>query len=122
MFISARGTVGKLNMAQQSMAMSQSCYALVGKSEISQPFVFFAMLEGVEALRQQAVGAVFDAIIVDTFKRIPFLVPGARMRGLFDETVEPILAQVENLTLQNQKLCLARDLLLPKLMGGEVAV
>lgn len=121
-FISARGTVGKLNMAQQPMAMSQSCYALVGMNSISQPFVFFAMLEGVEALRQQAVGAVFDAIIVDTFKRIPFVVPDARMRGLFDEMADPILAQVENLTLQSQKLRAARDLLLPKLMSGEVAV
>jgi type I restriction enzyme S subunit len=121
-FISARGTVGKLNMAQQPMAMSQSCYALVGKNGISQPFVFFAMLEGVEALRQQAVGAVFDAIIVDTFKRIPFVVPDARMRVLFDEMADPILAQVENLTLQSQKLRAARDLLLPKLMSGELAV
>ena len=30
-FISARGTVGKLNLASRSMAMSQSCYALLGK-------------------------------------------------------------------------------------------
>jgi len=37
-FISARGTVGKLNLACQPMAMSQSCYALVGKGHVSQFF------------------------------------------------------------------------------------
>jgi type I restriction enzyme S subunit len=121
-FISARGTVGKLNMAQRPMAMSQSCYALVGKGHLSQTFVFAAMQVAVNSLRQQAVGAVFDAIIVDTFKRIELLVPDAKIIRLFDETIRPMFEQVENLTLQNQKLRAARDLLLPKLMSGEIAV
>ena len=121
-FISARGTVGKLNLAQRPMAMSQSCYALVTKGHLSQLFLFSAMQIAVEELRQQAVGAVFDAIIVDTFKRINLLVPEPRLVRLFDETATPVFAQLENLTLQNQKLRTARDLLLPRLMSGEIEV
>ena len=121
-FISARGTVGKLNMAQRPMAMSQSCYALVARDVLTQPFVFAAMHAAVDAFRQQAVGAVFDAIVVDTFKRISLLVPEPKIVRLFDESVRPLLAQIENLTLQNQKLCAARDLLLPRLMSGEIPV
>jgi len=121
-FISARGTVGKLNMAQRPMVMSQSCYALVGKDHLTQPFIYAAMQSAVDALRQQAVGAVFDAIVVDTFKRINLLVPPPAMVRLFDETVRSMFDQVENLILQNQKLRAARDLLLPRLMSGEVAV
>jgi type I restriction enzyme S subunit len=121
-FISARGTVGKLNMAQRPMAMSQSCYALIGRGHLTQSFVYSAMQAAVESLRQQAVGAVFDAIIVDTFKRISLLTPEPRMVRLFDEIVHPIFAQVENLLIQNQKLRSARDLLLPKLMSGEISV
>jgi len=122
-FISARGTVGKLNMAQRPMVMSQSCYALVGKDHLSQSFVYAAMQAAVDSLRQHAVGAVFDAIVVDTFKRINLLVPPPVMISLFDDTVHPILEQVENLTLQNQKLrAAARDLLLPRLMSGEITV
>jgi type I restriction enzyme S subunit len=121
-FISARGTVGKLNMAQRPMVMSQSCYALVGKDHLTQTFVYSAMQVAVESLRQQAVGAVFDAIIVDTFNRITLLVPDNKIVRLFDETIRPMFEQVENLTIQNQKLRTARDLLLPKLMSGEIAV
>jgi type I restriction enzyme S subunit len=44
------------------------------------------------------------------------------MLRLFDESVRPIFEQVENLTMQNQKLRAARDLLLPRLMSGEIAV
>lgn len=119
-FISARGTVGKLNMAQRPMVMSQSCYALVGKDHLTQKFVYASMQCAVEALRQQAVGAVFDAIVVDTFKRIPMLVPPPAIVRLFDEAIGPVFEQVENLTLQNQKLRTARDLLLPRLMSGDL--
>lgn len=121
-FISARGTVGKLNIAQCSMAMSQSCYGLEGRNGISDFFLYSAMKAGVEELKQQAVGAVFDAIIVDTFKRIPFLLPTASIREAFEDSITPAFHQIENLTLQNQKLRAARDLLLPKLMNGEIAV
>jgi type I restriction enzyme S subunit len=120
-FISARGTVGKLNMAQRPMAMSQSCYALVGKNQLPQTFVFCAVQEAVKALRQQASGAVFDAIIVDTFKRISIPVPETKLVRLFDEAAQPIFTQIENLTLQNHKLREARDLLLPRLMSGEIS-
>ena len=119
-FISARGTVGKLNMAQCPMAMSQSCYALLGKNHLSQTFLFSAMQAAIDELRQQAGGAVFDAIIIDTFKRIPFLIPEPKIINLFDEEIGTIFKQLENLTIQNQKLRVVRDLLLPRLMTGEI--
>ena len=121
-FISARGTVGKLNLACQPMAMSQSCYALVGKGHVSQFFLYCALQESIEHLKQHAVGAVFDAIVVDTFKRIPFLLPDAKSVRLFEETVAPMFKQVGNLMQQTQKLHAARDLLLPRLMSGEITV
>jgi type I restriction enzyme S subunit len=121
-FISARGTVGKLNLASRPMAMSQSCYALIGKGHVSQLFLFCALREAIEHFKQHAVGAVFDAIVVDTFKLIPFLVPDERKVRLFEESIKPAFRQVANLMEQNQKLRAARDLLLPGLMNGEIAV
>ena len=121
-FISARGTVGKLNLAYQPMAMSQSRYALIGKSPVSQFFLYCALQDSIEHLKQHAVGAVFDAIVVDTFKLIPFMVPEAKIVRLFEEAVAPMFRQVGNLLEQNQKLRAARDLLLPRLMSGEIAV
>lgn len=121
-FISARGTVGKLNLTEQPMAMSQSCYALIGKGHVSQLFLFCALKEAIEQFRQHAVGAVFDAIVVDTFKLIPFLVPDERHIRDFEELVSPMFRQILNLMEQNQKLAAARDLLLPRLMRGQIAV
>ena len=48
--------------------------------------------------------------------------PSARLRRLFDAAVEPIFEQRTKLENYNQKLAEARDLLLPRLMNGEIAV
>jgi len=121
-FITARGTVGNLNLAQRAMAMNQSCYALAGREGIPQKFLFCALRDAVQHFQQQAVGAVFDAIIVDTFKLIPFVIPDVKIVNSFEGAIEPLFKQIENLLLQNQKLEAARDLLLPRLMSGEIAV
>jgi len=121
-FITARGTVGKINLAQRPMAMNQSCYALIAYPPLNQQFLYFALVESVEQFKNRAVGAVFDAIIRDTFKLIPFIVPNEKLIKAFMEHVTPMPAQIDNLSIQIRNLRKARDLLLPKLMSGEVGV
>lgn len=47
-FVTARGTVGKVGLPGVPMAMNQSCYALVGK-DIHQLLVYFYTLEAVDS-------------------------------------------------------------------------
>ena len=121
-FITARGTVGKVALAQKPMAMNQSCYALVPKQDYDNLFLFAAIKDAVEHFKQVAVGGVFDAIVVDTFKVIPFVLPDAAVTRAFGNAVRPLFQQVETLLLQNTQLAQARDLLLPKLMSGQLDV
>ncbi len=65
-FVTARGTVGKVSLSGVPMAMNQSCYALVGK-DANQILVYFYTLMAVERLRHKASGAVFDAITTRDF-------------------------------------------------------
>lgn len=119
-FITARGTVGKINLAQTPMAMNQSCYALVAIPPVNQYFLYFSLVNGVEQFRSRAVGAVFDAIIRDTFKLIPFLVPTFEQIDAFSEVAKSILGQIDILSTSIAKLKEAKDHLLPKLMNGEI--
>ena len=48
--------------------------------------------------------------------------PAETLMCQFGEVAETCFRQRENLALQNQKLRAARDLLLPRLMSGEIAV
>jgi type I restriction enzyme S subunit len=121
-FITARGTVGKVIMAGKSMAMNQSCYALVGKEGVSQPFLFFHTLNSVNQLRKSTGGATFETIIIDTFRRLNVLSPSNRLIDRFSHMIKPSLDLMLNLTLNNELLRRTRDLLLPKLISGEVDV
>lgn len=103
--------------------MNQSCYALRPRDEtLSAYFLFLSILEGVNQLKQRATGAVFDAIIVDTFKQMELVKPNQEIHDTFINLVEPIFKQIDNLLLQTQQLIKAREILLPRLMDGRVAV
>ena len=121
-FLGARGSVGKINLAQTDMAMNQTCYALLAKNGLSQVFLYFALVETVAELKARAVGSIFDAIVVDTFRRLPFIEPSESLIAGFNEFATPLLEQIDGLATQNRNLARARDLLLPRLMSGEVAV
>lgn len=121
-FITARGTVGKVVLAQKPMAMNQSCYALTPKTGFDNLYLFLAIENGVEHLKAMASGGVFDTIVVDTFRRMPFVCPFVEVTKSFGSVVRPIFNQIENLLIQNELLMSARDELLPKLMSGAIRV
>ena len=102
--------------------MNQSCYALIAKPPLNQQFLYFALAENVEQFRSRAVGAIFDAIIRDTFKLISFLVPNSRLIKRFVGVISPTLRQIDVLSTQLRKLVQARSIILPRLMSGEVVV
>ena len=56
------------------------------------------------------------------FGRYHIAVPCRALATLFDQSVCDLFGQVNNLDMQNQKLMDARDLLLPRLMNGEIGV
>jgi type I restriction enzyme S subunit len=64
--------------------------------------------------RQRVQPSCFDRYLVP--------IPPQVLSTLFDEAVGGMFAQIGNLDQQNQKLAQARDLLLPRLMNGEIAV
>lgn len=49
-------------------------------------------------------------------------VPPSGLLSTFGAVIQPIIAQLKVLIFANRKLRAARDLLLPRLMSGEIAV
>ncbi|MDD7518113.1 restriction endonuclease subunit S [Ruminococcus flavefaciens] len=121
-FLTARGTVGKVSLAGVPMSMNQSCYALAGKDGLHQIIVYHYVLETVKALKHKASGAVFDAIITRDFdtESVPAL--SSEQIDSFIAVAEPIYSDILNRTIENQRLAALRDTLLPKLMNGEIDV
>ncbi len=73
-------------------------------------------------IANQAKGSTMPNLSAGALQRVPILCPPMSLQRTFVEAIEPLNEQVEVLSEQSQKLGAARDLLLPRLMNGEIAV
>ena len=120
--ISARGTVGKLAIVGKEMAMNQSCYGVVGSEGVGDFFNYFNLKEAIEALKRNTHGAVFDTITQATFETVICVKPNVLLMQQLEDVVTPFLNAIRSNVLQNRKLAELRDILLPKLLSGELSV
>jgi type I restriction enzyme S subunit len=118
----ARGaTTGRMVMLGREMAMNQTCYALVSKTEA--PFALYCQLrQGIENLVHAAHGSVFDTITTSTFNSARFALPPDRLFVALEELVSPLFKRVLVASEQSRTLATLRDTLLPKLISGELRV
>ncbi len=121
-FITARGTVGKVALPSVPMAMNQSCYALRGALGIPQRFLFLMTLQQVDYLKTNTGGATFDTIVVDTFRRMDIVKPSSELIASFTRHIDAVFEQVNTLQRQIHNLRKTRDLLLPRLLSGQVTL
>ncbi|WP_199526763.1 restriction endonuclease subunit S [Pseudoalteromonas sp. bablab_jr004] len=122
-FITARGSVGRLALNAVPMAMNQSCYALRAKDGISHTFLFFLTKELIHHLEVKASGSVFNSIVSNDIEYTNLAFPsGSELFKKYAEIAEPIFEKIESTTKENKKLSSLRDWLLPMLMNGQVTV
>ncbi len=119
-FITARGTVGKLALPSVPMAMNQSCYALRSNNGVPQRYLFLLTLQQVDYLKTNTGGATFDTIVVDTFRRMQVVMPSREIVAQFVQQVDAMFEQMNTLQSQLQNLRHTRDLLLPRLLSGQL--
>lgn len=121
-FITARGTVGKLNIASKEMAMNQSCYAIKPKEGINYYYLHQSCISLVQYLKAKANGSIFDAIVSNDIKLTLIPIPSSDMIRMYGERVEAVYESILNRLKENQELASLRDWLLPMLMNGQVKV
>ena len=98
-FITARGTVGKVCMAGRDMAMNQTCYALIGKKNFGQHFIYMQTISIVERMKKKANGAVFSAITTRDFDSEKIIIPSLDIVSDYLMKIEPLYESI----LHNQQ-------------------
>ncbi|MBA2960704.1 MULTISPECIES: restriction endonuclease subunit S [Ramlibacter] len=73
-------------------------------------------------IANQAKGSTMPNLSAGALQRVPVLCPPQRIQELYAAEAEPIAELIEVLSELCQQLAKARDLLLPRLMSGEIAV
>ncbi|HOW61684.1 MAG TPA: restriction endonuclease subunit S [Candidatus Contendobacter sp.] len=107
-----------------SNLIASTGFAVITPTELPTSYLYQATTTDtfVGYLENHARGAAYPAVVAGDFERAEIFVPSRILVASFDELAQPLLAQIHNLRQQNQRLRAARDLLLPRLMSGEIAV
>lgn len=120
-FLTARGTVGKVSMAGRPMAMNQSCFAFAGKG-IPQSVVYQVIKGAVRSLKSKANGATFAAINTRDLKAETVPILDAKTIVEYDDWARSLHRAIRNNEEKTLQLTALRDTVLPKLMSGEIDV
>ena len=115
-FITARGTVGAIGLSSCEMAMNQSCYAIKDKFPF---YIHQLVLNVIDKLKSEAVGAVFSALVTKDFDQQFVLDFPEIIKSNFNTNVSYLYELLLNKTLENQKLAQLQSLLLSRLAVGE---
>jgi type I restriction enzyme, S subunit len=74
------------------------------------------------AIKQMKSGAAIPRIVLRDFKRLPVILPPQTLRQRFEVIVGPIHSMCRRLGRTNANLAMQRDLLLPRLISGELSI
>ena len=114
------GTLGKVHYVEEDYWPHNTALWVREFKKVTPLFALFLM-RGMH-LEQYNGGVSVPTLDRKAVHRVPVCVPSLHLLELFDQAISPMFDQMSNLGKQNEKLKQARDLLLPRLMSGEIAV
>ena len=120
--MTSRATLGVLAISTTEAACNQGFIVIPPDERWPSSFVYEWLDDHADALEALGTGATFKEITKGTFKRVPFLIPTPQILCAFKDAVLPIEDEVRVLEAQNRNLALIRDLLLPRLVTGQIDV
>lgn len=118
---SVRAPVGRINITLDKIVIGRGIAAIRSKFD-QQNFLFYTLKNFFFKEDMMGGGAIFAAITKKDLHDIELVMPSIPLIRMFQEYSQPIDREIEMLYLSNIKLAKARDLLLPRLMTGEVTV
>lgn len=118
---SVRAPVGRLNLTRDKIAIGRGLSAM--RSRAGHQSLLFYQLDALFVEEDMiGGGAIFASVGKKELFGQLILQPSTNIAGTFNRLTADLDAQIENLDSQNQELAQARDLLLPKLMSGQLDV
>lgn len=120
--LSSRAPIGYLAIAEVPVAINQGFIGMICDKRLSNAFVWLWTLENKEAILSKANGSTFQEISKGNFRPLPVVVPDAAVLEAFDALSKPIYQCVAQNERESRTLAQTRDLLLPRLMSGELRV
>ena len=120
-FITARGSIGKLIIVGKQMAMNQSCYALKEKDGYYE-YLYFLTKQLIDILKIKGNGSVFKSIIASDIENSILCIGNKDIIERYTSIVKESFLEILNNTREIDELQSLRSNLLPLLMNGQVTI
>lgn len=118
---SVRAPVGRLNLTRDNIAIGRGLSAM--RSRADHQSLLFYQLDALFVEEDMiGGGAIFASVGKKELFSQLILQPSTSIAATFNRLAADIDAQIENLDTQSRELAKTRDLLLPKLMSGQLDV
>lgn len=122
LIICVRGsTTGRHAFADAEYCLGRGVASIRGKYD-GQEFVETALLSQMNRLLEKTTGSVFPSLSTQDIKKFGLVDPGLPLRQAFCDAVRPMRAKIWANVEESSTLAQTRDLLLPRLMSGELRV
>ena len=118
---SVRAPVGRINIANKKIVIGRGLSAIRSKNS-NQAFILQQLKDKFQEEDTMGSGTIFNAITKTDLLGIQLTEPTKEILVKFEEVANPISLELANLTMKNVNLRHTRDLLLPKLISGEIDV
>lgn len=120
--MTSRATLGVLAIATTEATTNQGFIVILPDERWSPGFVYEWLDSKAGELSALGTGATFKEITKGSFKSFPFIVPAQSVLDDYRGATEPLEDQVLVLEQQIRNLSVLRDLMLPKLVTGQIDV
>jgi len=120
--MTSRATLGVISINTTDACTNQGFITCVPNERFPLYTLYYWLKENVEYFISLGTGSTFKEITKGVFKTIELVIPAPVIVTQFEGTVQQLALQVLNLQRKNTTLRRTRDLLLPRLISGEVDV
>lgn len=116
---SVRAPVGRINVAGERIVIGRGLSAMRAKNGF-QSWLLYALKHHFSKEDMIGVGCIFASTTKKELLSVELPFPSDEEIAAFEQIAGPIDAQIKALSKQNAALATARDMLLPRLMKGEL--
>ena len=115
-------TIGKVSLTEINCCINQNIAAILSNEKLSSEFIYPWIKHMINEIVSWKSGGAQASLNQNAVKQTPLLIPDSISMKKYSELVKPLFDQICSNYFEINGIIQLRDLLLPKLLSGEIVV
>ena len=120
--MTSRATIGAISICTTNASTNQGFITCLPNDWVPRTYLYYWLTKNVPTFIAHATGATFKEITKGVFKKLKITVPAEHITKRFESTARPMHDMILAIERSTRKLTSSRDLLLPRLISGQLSV